>query len=43
MQEPKELDNIILENVSEERFKNSKINVERYRKMYDIMFGKEIE
>ena len=43
MQEPKELDTIILENVSEERFKNSKINVERYRKMYDIMFGKEIE
>lgn len=43
MQDPMELDTIILENVSEERFKNSKINVERYQKMYDIMFGKEAE
>ena len=36
MQEPMELDTIILENVSEEKFKNSKINVERYQKMYNV-------
>ena len=36
-----ELDTIILENVSEEKFKNSKINVERYQKMYNTMFGKD--
>lgn len=41
MQDPMELDTIILEDVSEEKFKNSKINVGKYQKMYDIMFGKE--
>lgn len=43
MQEPMELDTIILEHVTEEKFKNSKINVNRYRKMYDTMFRKEAE
>jgi hypothetical protein len=40
MQDPMELDTIILENVSEEKFRNSKINIGRYQKMYDTMFGK---
>ena len=40
MQEPMELDTIILENVSEEKFKNSKINVKRYINMYSTIFGK---
>ena len=43
MQSPMELDTIILENVSEEMFKNSKINVNKYKKMYDSLFGKEAE
>lgn len=43
MQDPMELDTIVLENVSEEKFKNSKINVGRYQKMYDTMFGKEAQ
>lgn len=43
MQDPMELDTIIMENISEEKFKNSKINVGRYQKMYDTMFGKETE
>ena len=38
MQSPMELDTIILDNISEEQFKNSKINVDRYRTMYDTMF-----
>lgn len=41
MQDPVELDTIILDNVSEEKFRNSKINVGKYQKMYDTMFGKE--
>lgn len=40
MQSPMELDFIILDNISEEKFKNSKINVDRYRTMYDTMFGR---
>ena len=43
MQDPMELDTIVLENISEEKFKNSKINVGRYQKMYDNMFGKEAQ
>ena len=43
MQDPMELDTIVLENVSEEKFKSSKINVGRYQKMYDTMFGKEAQ
>lgn len=43
MQDQMELDTIILENVSEEKFRNSKINVDRYQKMYNTMFGKEAE
>lgn len=35
MQDPMELDTIVLENVSEEKFKNSINNRERYQKMYD--------
>lgn len=41
MQEPMELDTIVLQNISEDKFENSKINVNRYRKMYDRMNGKE--
>jgi len=41
MQSPMELDTIILENVSEETFKNSKINVNKYKNMYNSLFGKE--
>lgn len=33
MQDPMELDMVVLENVTEEKFKNSKINVSRYRVM----------
>ena len=43
MQDPMELDTIILQNISEEDFKNSKINVGRYQKIYTTMFGKEAE
>ena len=43
MQSPMELDTIILENVSEETFKNSKINVNKYKNMYNSLFGKETE
>lgn len=43
MQDPIELDAVILENISEERFRNSSINVDRYQKMYDFMFGKAAE
>ena len=42
MQDAMELDTIILEQVAEEKFINSKINVNRYQKMYDIMFKKEM-
>lgn len=38
MQDPTELDAIILDNISEEKFKGSKINVQRYQKMYNTMF-----
>lgn len=38
MQEPTELDAIILDNISEEKFMSSKINVQRYQKMYNTMF-----
>ena len=41
MQDAMELDTIILEQVTEEKFINSKINVNRYQKMYDTMFKKE--
>ena len=41
MQEPMELDTIILENVSEEKFDNSKVNAERYQMVYSTMFGKD--
>lgn len=43
MQSPMELDTIILENVSEETFKNSKINVNKYKNMYNSLFGKKTE
>ena len=43
MQDPMELDMVVLENVTEEKFKNSKINVSRYRVMYDTMFGKDVK
>lgn len=43
MQDPMELDTVVLENVTEEKFKNSKINVSRYRVMYDTMFGKDVK
>lgn len=43
MQSPMELDTIILENVSEETFKNSKINVNKYKNIYNSLFGKETE
>ena len=43
MQSPMELDTIILENVSEETFKNSKINLNKYKNMYNSLFGKETE
>lgn len=43
MQDPMELDTVILENVTEEKFISSKININRYRKMYDTMFGKGTE
>ena len=32
MQDPMELDTIILDVVSEDTFKNSKVNIERYQK-----------
>ena len=35
MQDPMELDTIILDIVSEDTFKNSKVNTERYRKVFD--------
>lgn len=43
MQDPMELDMVVLENVTEEKFKNSKINVSRYRVMYDTMFGRDVK
>lgn len=43
MQDPMELDTVVLENVTEERFRNSKININRYKTMYDTMFGREAE
>lgn len=41
MRDPIELDTIILENISEEKFEKSKINTRRYQEMYKLMFGKE--
>ena len=43
MQDPMELDTVVLENVTEEKFKNSKINVRRYSVMYNTMFGKDVK
>lgn len=43
MQDPMELDTVVLENVTEEKFKNSKINVRRYSEMYNKMFGKDVK
>ena len=41
MQDPNEIDSIVLDYVSEEQFKKSKINVDKYNKMYVSMFGKD--
>ena len=35
MQDPMELDTIILDVVSEDTFKNSKVNIERYQKVFE--------
>ena len=43
MQDPMELDTVVLENVTEEKFKNSKINVRRYSEMYNTMFRKDVK
>ncbi len=40
MQDPMELDTIILENISYESFKGSKINEEKYKQIYVKLFGK---
>lgn len=41
MQEPMELDTIVLQDVSKDKFENYETNVKKYRKMYDRMSGKE--
>ncbi len=41
MQEPMELDTIILDNVTYESFKSSKINEDKYKPLYENLFGKE--
>lgn len=41
MQDPVELDTIILENITYESFKGSKINEDKYKPIYEKLFGKE--
>lgn len=41
MQDPVELDTIILENVTYESFRGSKINEDKYKPIYEKLFGKE--
>lgn len=40
MQDPMELDTIILESISYESFKGSKINEDKYKPVYEKLFGK---
>ena len=41
MQDPMELDTIVLENVSKEKFENSINNIDRYKEMYKYLFRKD--
>jgi len=41
MQDPMELDTIILESITYESFKGSKINEDKYKPVYEKLFGKE--
>ena len=41
MQDPTELDTILLDKVSEDTFKNSKVNIKRYQKVFEKISGGE--